>query len=85
MLELGGGILGDTVPLDGCNFEGGRYGRRWCLACKQPILQEQRARRVEFQTDPSGANGLTGDYHLECSKPYASLARVVNLNPWSGR
>jgi hypothetical protein len=40
---------------------------------------------VEFQTDPNGTDGLTGDYHLECSKPFASLAYVVNLNPWSGR
>jgi hypothetical protein len=73
------------VPLDGSLFEGGRFGRRWCLACKQPILTQQRATRVEFQTDPEGLNGLTGEYHLECSKPFSSLARVINMNPWSGR
>lgn len=78
------GKLGDVVPLDGSNFDGGGRGHRWCLACKQVIRKDQRATRVEFQTDPSGANGLTGDYHLECSKVFASLARVVNLNPRAG-
>jgi hypothetical protein len=55
------------------------------MACKQPILKHHRATRVEFQTDPHGIDGLTGDYHLECSRPFASLAHVVNLNPWGGR
>lgn len=72
------------MPLDGSQFEGGAYGTPLCRACKQPILKDQRATRVEFQTDPDGANGLTGDYHSDCSKPFASLARVVNLNPWAG-
>ena len=76
---------GSTVPLDGSLFEGGRFGRRACLACKKPILTQHRATRVEFQTDPDGLNGLTGEYHLECSKPFSSLARVINMNPWTGR
>jgi hypothetical protein len=73
------------MPLDGSSFDGGGYSGRWCRACKQSILKHHRATRVEFQTDPNGTDGLTGDYHLECSKPFASLAYVVNLNPWSGR
>jgi hypothetical protein len=73
------------VPLDGSTFDGGAHGHRWCRACKQPILKRHRATRVEFQTDPHGLDGLTGDYHLECSRPFASLAHVVNLNPWGGR
>jgi hypothetical protein len=81
----GDAVGGDIVPLDGSLFEGGRFGRRWCLACKQPILTQQRATRVEFQSDPEGLNGLTGEYHVERSKPFASLARVINLNPWGGR
>jgi hypothetical protein len=70
------------MPLDGSHFEDGRHGRRWCLACKQEILKDQRATRVAFQTDPDGVKGLTGDYHTPCSKPFASLAHVINLNPW---
>lgn len=73
------------MPLDGSAFEGGGYGDPWCRACKQPILKDQRATRVEFQTDPNGTDGLSGEYHLACSKPFVSLARVVNLNPWAGR
>jgi hypothetical protein len=73
------------MPLDGSSFDGGRDGARWCRACKQPIFKHQSATRVEFQTDPHGTGGLTGDYHLACSKPFASLAYVINLNPWGGR
>jgi hypothetical protein len=62
---------------------GGGWRPRTCRACKQPILKDHRATRIEFRTDPSGAEGLTGDYHVACSKPFASLARVVNMNPWA--
>jgi hypothetical protein len=75
---------GKVVPLDGASFDGGRHGSRWCRSCKLPILKNQPEKRVEFQTDPDGTGGLTGDYHLECSKPFVSLAYVVNLNPWGG-
>jgi hypothetical protein len=54
------------------------------MACCQPIRQGQPATRVEFQTDPDGAQGLSGMYHLQCSKVFQSLARVVNMNPWGG-
>jgi hypothetical protein len=73
------------MPLDGSTFEDGRHSGRWCRACKQPIGKDQRATRVEFQSDPDGLKGLTGDYHQACSKPFASLAHVINLNPWGGR
>jgi hypothetical protein len=53
-----------------------------CMACKQPILDGQRATQVEFCTDPDGSAGLSGLYHAPCSRPYQSLARVVNMNPW---
>lgn len=72
------------MPLDGSSYEDGGYSSHWCRACKQPILKDQPATRVEFQTDPNGTQGLTGDYHLVCSKPFASLAYVINLNPWAG-
>jgi hypothetical protein len=73
------------MPLDGSEYERGGYDGRWCRSCKQPILKHQRLTRVEFRTDPHGTDGLTGDYHLECSRPFASLAHVVNINPWGGR
>jgi hypothetical protein len=62
----------------------GNPGRPSCRACKQPIWHGQPATRVDFRTDPDGSQGLTGVYHKPCSRPFLSLARVVNLNPWSG-
>lgn len=64
-------------------FGGGYHGPS-CRGCRQPILDGERSTRVRFQTDPDGAKGLTGDYHLACSKPFVSLAHVINLNPWGG-
>jgi hypothetical protein len=60
-----------------------RRGRnpRCCCACRQPIAEGQRSARVEFNNDPSGANGFTGDYHLACSRPFASMARIINWTP----
>jgi hypothetical protein len=40
--------------------------------------------RVYFQNDPDGTQGLTGTYHQQCSRRFASLARVVNMSPWRG-
>jgi hypothetical protein len=48
------------------------------------ILPSERTKRVEFRNDPDGSKGLTGEYHLACSRPFESLAHVINLNPWSG-
>jgi hypothetical protein len=68
------------------NFRyGGGRGGPPCQACKQPIRSGDRTKRVEFQNDPDGTKGLTGEYHLACSKRFESLARVINLNPWGGR
>jgi hypothetical protein len=61
---------------------GGGFNSRSCLSCKQPIRESERAMRVEFNTDPNGTRGLTGEYHLACSKPFASMARVINMNLW---
>lgn len=73
------------MPLDGDLFDHGGNPQHWCRACKQPIHQGQRKTRVTFATDPHGFKGLTGDYHAGCSTAFASLAHVVNLNPWGGR
>lgn len=61
---------------------GGGYGGPLCLSCKREISQGERATRVTFNTDPHGHQGLTGDYHAGCAKPFASLAHVINLDPW---
>lgn len=54
----------------------------WCAGCKAPIAKGQRSVRVHFDSDPHGFRGLTGEYHEACSKPFQSLAHVVNLNPF---
>lgn len=64
---------------------GGGHGGPSCRACKQPILEGQRATRIAFASDPSGVKGLTGAYHLACSKPFDSLARALNMLGRFGR
>jgi hypothetical protein len=62
---------------------GGEPRLPWCRACREPIRRGQPATRIDFQTDPDGRQGLTGMYHQQCASPFASLARVVNMNLWS--
>ena len=69
---------------EGLAFGGGHSGPV-CRACRQPILENERVTRVSFQTDPDGARGLTGDYHLACSKPFDSLAHALNMLGRFGR
>jgi len=45
-------------------------------------MDGERSTRIDFQTDPDGMAGLSGLYHTACSRPYQSLARVVNMNLW---
>jgi hypothetical protein len=54
----------------------------WCRGCRQLIGHGEPATRVYFQTDPEGTEGLTGLYHQPCSRPFQSLARVVNMSTW---
>jgi hypothetical protein len=55
----------------------------WCRACRELIGPSEPVTRVDFQTDPDGAKGLTGLYHQQCGKRFASLARALNMmNPW---
>jgi hypothetical protein len=56
---------------------GGHFGPT-CRACKNPIHKHEPATRLDFSNDPDGAKGLTGDYHLACSKPFASIAQAMN-------
>jgi hypothetical protein len=68
------------MPFDA--LPGGEPGFRWCRACRQPIVPGQPATQVHFPNDPEGAQGFTGPYHTECSRPFQSMARVLNMNPW---
>jgi hypothetical protein len=60
---------------------GGGGHDQWCRACRQLIVAGQPVTHLAFQNDPQG---LKGQYHLACSKPFASLARIVNLDPRIG-
>ena len=63
--------------------KGGGWNNPSCCACRQPIFEGDRTMRVQFDSDPSGAKGLTGEYHAACGRPFASLAHVANMNFWS--
>jgi len=63
---------------------GGEPGRS-CRSCREPILAGHRSIRVEFPDDPAGVEGLTGEYHVACSKPFASMAHALNLMSRFGR
>jgi len=66
------------MPLDGS--PGGEEPRGpWCASCKSAITDSQRKVHVHFDTDPHGFRGLTGDYHEACGKPFASMARAINM------
>ncbi len=62
--------------------EGGFEGP-WCVRCNQPIQKDDSSQRISFPNDPHGHQGLTGLYHDRCAKPFSSLARIMNMNPWS--
>jgi hypothetical protein len=69
----------NIMPSGGSGPEG-----PFCTSCRAPIVEGQRSVRVDFKTDPQGHRGLSGVYHEQCSKPFASIARVVNMD-WFGR
>jgi hypothetical protein len=55
----------------------------WCTACRELISPGEPATRVDFRTDPEGAQGLTGLYHRRCAERFASLARALDMmNQW---
>jgi len=53
-----------------------------CKACRRPIGPGQPFRTVRFDNDENGFNGV---YHDPCGRPFESLARILNINPWVGR
>jgi hypothetical protein len=64
----------DPMPSGGSGAHG-----PWCTSCRAPITTDQRSVRVDFATDPHGHKGLSGLYHEACSKPFASMARAINM------
>ena len=48
-----------------------------CRACGDPFHTHRPATHVAFPSDPTGSEGLTGDYHPDCARPFASIARVL--------
>lgn len=49
-----------------------------CKSCQMPIFPDQEIEHVHF---PEGAevDDMSGTYHAECAKPYASIARAMNM------
>ena len=54
-----------------------------CPSCRRPINDSDASERITFPHDPHGHRGLSGLYHVGCAKPFASLARIMNLKPWA--
>jgi len=50
-----------------------------CAHCHAPITAGQRSVQIDFANDPQGYRGLSGLYHVECGKPFQSLARAINM------
>ena len=50
-----------------------------CRSCGGLIVEKKAEVKIAFQHDPDGTRGLTGSYHKTCSKPFQSLARLINL------
>jgi hypothetical protein len=69
----------DPMPSGGSGPHG-----PWCTSCKAPITVGQRSVRIDFNNDPHGHKGFTGLYHIECSKPFASMARVLKMLSFRG-
>ena len=51
----------------------------FCTSCQGLISDDERKVRIHFNNDPHGHRGLSGLYHDACSKPFASLAHVINM------
>lgn len=70
----------DPMPASG---SGGN--EPWCLSCKTPITEGEHSVHIHFDHDPHGHQGLSGDYHEACSKPFASIARALQALNVFGR
>ena len=64
---------------------GGGFSETPCLGCKQPIRPGEKTTRIAFDHDPTGARGLTGEYHAQCGRKFGSLANAMKvLGRWPG-
>lgn len=57
-------------------FSGGGFEGRACKGCQLLIVPGQPVTRVVLDHDP---NNMSGDYHADCGKPIAALARALNM------
>jgi hypothetical protein len=64
----------DPMPSAGSGPQG-----PFCTSCRAPIAAGERSVRVTFNHDPHGHRGLTGLYHEQCGKPFASMAYAINV------
>lgn len=49
----------------------------WCKACRQPIMAGEPSETVQFNTEET--RDMSGLYHKACAKPFASMARALNV------
>ncbi|HEX8055886.1 MAG TPA: hypothetical protein VF481_04455 [Novosphingobium sp.] len=49
-----------------------------CKNCRLPIFPDQESQEVRFPDDSESAT-MSGTYHVECARPFAGLARALNL------
>jgi hypothetical protein len=49
---------------------GGDPRGSWCPKCGQPVRADQPSTQMHFDEDPDGKNGLSGQWHSECARPY---------------
>ena len=63
---------------------GGGPSGPWCKRCVLPIGEDEATKHIQFAHDPEGKlRELNGLYHARCAEPYASLARILNINLWT--
>jgi hypothetical protein len=51
----------------------------FCTRCRALIAVGERSVRITFNHDPHGHRGLTGLYHEDCGRPFASIAHAMNV------
>jgi hypothetical protein len=71
----------DPMPASG---SGGPY-EPLCMSCHAPISENETSVRIDFEQDPHGHRGLSGEYHEACSKPFASIAYALKALSSFGR
>lgn len=65
----------DTDPL-GPHW--GETPQRACKSCRAPILAHHAVEEVRFPEHSDSAE-MSGSYHAECARPFASIARAMEM------